>query len=183
MTILLLRLSRDRLQPADDAVARQPGPADKEDRVVSPDGAEYVRPPLSIERRRDWLRSPGNGSQDYQLADAVYSQKKLRQQSLEGGPALFYVPVRYGVSRAFRRRNTSETELPQIARQGCLRDIPSTVEQQLSKVLLAADRALFHYLENRGLPLSLVRHCETLPRCGRRREVQSAGIDPDFQIE
>src|SRR5678815_5602214 len=135
-----LWLSRERLQPSQHPVTRDTRATHDEDRIVAADCTKDVRPVFSIESRSDRLRSPRNSTQDDHVADAIDSKEELRQKRFESYPALLHTSIGDRVSRALRCRNTSEPELTQVSRQCRLCDVPPAVKQQLSKILLAADK-------------------------------------------
>src|SRR6266576_3035336 len=112
--------------------------ADDENRVVTANGAEDIRPSLAIQRGSDGLSTARNGAQNEHLADALDSQEKLRQQRVEGGSALLYSTVGDRIPGAFRRRHPGEAQLPEISGQGRLGDVPAPLEEQLAQILLAA---------------------------------------------
>lgn len=173
---MLSGLSGHRSEASHNPLPGGDGPADDEDGIVAADGPENVRPALAIEGSRNRLGTAGNGAQDKHLTDAVDAQKQLGEQGVERSPALFYAAVRYGVTRTLGGGNTSEPELTKVTRQGRLGDIPSTLEEKLAEVLLAAHYSRADDLEDRIVSFALVRHGVSLAPRARSREATPGSL-------
>ena len=98
----------------------------------------------------------------------------MGKKGLQCRPVLLDTAVGDGIAGPFGCGNPRQSQLAQVARECCLRYVPATVKQQLSKVLLAAHRALVNDFENCRLPLSFVGHA------GRYhlRTVDARGLGP-----
>jgi hypothetical protein len=75
----LSRLSGHGFEASENAVAGSNGPADDEDGVVAADGAQDIRPSLTVQGRRDGLGATRHCAEDQHLTNAIDPQKKLWQ--------------------------------------------------------------------------------------------------------
>src|SRR6266536_2209748 len=101
----LLRLARQSFQASKNTVSCNSRATNNEDCVVPSDSPQDIRPSFTVECSCDRLSSARNCPQYYHLAHAVNTQKKLRQESLEGHPALLDRPVGNSVPRSLWSRH------------------------------------------------------------------------------
>jgi hypothetical protein len=150
--------SSEGFEAAENALAGGNGAADDQDRIVPPDGAKDVGPPLAVESGGDGLRASRNSAKYQHFAHTIDPEEELRQEGIERGPAFLYAAVGNRVSGAFGSRDTSEPQFPEIAREGCLGHVPAALEQQLAEILLAADDSRVYDLQDRVVSFALVGH-------------------------
>lgn len=140
-----------------ESFARTRGTANDENGVVSAHRSENIRPRLAIQRRSNWLSPSGDCPDDDQLANTVDSSQELWQEGIEGWPrGAAERAVGRRVPHAFRRRNASEPELPQVPRERGLSDIPPALMQQDPQLLLAAYGLVAHQFQYGRVTLPLV---------------------------
>ena len=113
---------------------------------------------FAIQRGSNGLRTPGDCSKNQHLADSIETKKELGQQRIESGAAFLYRPIGHRVSRPFGGGHASQPQLAQVTRKRSLGNVPAALEQELAKILLAADGPGVDDLENRVVPFALVGH-------------------------
>jgi hypothetical protein len=98
-------LSGEGFKASENALTGRNGAADDQDRVIPPDGAEDIGPPLAVESSGNWLCTSRNSAKYQHLAYAVDPEEELRQQCIERGSALLDATVGNRVSGAFGSRD------------------------------------------------------------------------------
>ena len=121
-----------------DPFPRRDGAGDYENGIIAADGAEDVRPGLTVERGGDGLSATGDGAQDEHLADTVHAQEELGEEGVEGGAALLYASVGNRVPCPFGGGNSGEPQFAEIPGKSRLGHVPPALEQELSEIFLAA---------------------------------------------
>jgi hypothetical protein len=143
---------------AHHAIAGGNGAANDKDCIIAADGAQNVRPGLAVEGRGNRLSAARNGAKHQHLAGSIYAKKKLGQQRLESSAAFLDASVCQTIACALCSGNPGEPELAQVAGKGRLSYVPSTLEQQLPEILLAADHAVCNDLEDCVVPFPFIGH-------------------------
>src|SRR6267143_6199303 len=126
-------LSGEGFEAPENALAGSNRSANDQDRIVAPNSAKDIGPPLAIERGGDGLRTSGDGAEHQHFAHTVNPEEKLRQEGIERGPAFLYAAVGNRVSGALGGRNPGEPQFPEVAGESCLGHVPATLEQQLAE--------------------------------------------------
>src|ERR1700693_300259 len=108
----LPRLSSECFEAPQNALARGNRAANDQDRIVAPNSAKDIGPPLAIERSGDGLRTSGNSAEHQHFAHTVDPEEKLRQEGIERGSAFLYAAVGNRVSGAFGGRAPGEPQFP-----------------------------------------------------------------------
>src|SRR6202049_1155622 len=98
-------LSGEGFEAPENALTGSNGAADDQDRIVAPDGAKDIGPPLAVEGSGDGLRTSGNRAQNQHLAHTVDAEEELRQEGIERGSAFLYAAVGNRVPGAFGSRD------------------------------------------------------------------------------
>ena len=114
---------------------------------------------FAIQCGSNGLRTPGDSSKHQHLADSIQPKKELGQECVESGTTFLYRPIRHCVSRPFRGGHASQPQLAEIAGKRSLGNVPASLEQELTKILLTADGSGVDDLEDRVVPFALVGHC------------------------
>jgi hypothetical protein len=154
----LPRFSGHRSDAPHHAFARRYGATNNEYGVITADGAEDVRPTLTVEGRRDRLSAARDGSQDEHLADAIDPQKELWKEGVERCAAFLDAAIGHSIASALRRRNAGQAELPEIAGERGLGHVPAALQKELPQIFLTADSAIPDDLEDGVVTLSFVCH-------------------------
>jgi hypothetical protein len=105
-------LSSQGFEAPENALAGGNRAANDQDRIVAPNSAKDIGPPLAIERSGDGLRTSGDSAEHQHFAHTVNPEEKLRQEGIERGSAFLYTAVGNRVSGAFGGRDPGETQFP-----------------------------------------------------------------------
>src|SRR4030081_3365633 len=89
----LPRLSSEGFEAPENALAGGNRPTNDQDRIIAPDSAKDIGPPLAIERSGDGLRTSGDSAEHQHFAHTVDPEKKLRQEGIERGSAFLDAAV------------------------------------------------------------------------------------------
>lgn len=163
------------LEAAVNALPGGDRPADYKDGVVTANRAQYVAPPLAVEGGGNRLGAARYRSQYEHLAHPVNTQKELRKKRVERGPALLDVAIGDRVACAFRGRDSRQSQLAQVSRQGSLGHVPAALQQQLAQIFLTADGSGADYFQDRIVSFAFVGHDRILaPRQLNREAVRES---------
>jgi len=105
-------LSGEGFEAPENALAGGNRSANDQDRIVAPNSAKDIGPPLAIERSGDGLRASGDGAEHQHFAHTVDPEEKLWQEGIERGSAFLDGAVGNRVSGAFGGRDPSEAQFP-----------------------------------------------------------------------
>jgi len=105
-------LPSEGFEAPENALAGSYRAANDQDRIVAPNSAKDIGPPLPIERSGDGLRTSRDSAEHQHFADTIDPEEKLRQEGIESGSALLYAAVSNRVSGAFGGWDAGEPQFP-----------------------------------------------------------------------
>ena len=130
--------ARTRPQPFGDCQPLAGSPCDDQDGVVAGDRADHFRPAGLIDRCRQRPGTARDRPDDEQRAHAVQPDEQRRGQLAEPWPDGRVSSLR-PVGRHPAFGDLGEPELPQVPREGGLRDVDSIGRQRGAELVLAPD--------------------------------------------
>lgn len=115
-------------------------------------------PTLRVDCLSDGLSTAWECVKHQQLADAVDIIEKLGQKCFQRWRLLVTTEgLGTHVASAIVGRCAHQANLPQVARERCLGDVPATLFQKTAKLLLASNRVTADELEDGFVSLSFAR--------------------------
>jgi hypothetical protein len=163
-------LSGHGFEASENAVPGSNGPADDQDGIVAADGAQDIRPSLTVQGRRDRLGATRHRTQNQHLANTIDPKEKLRQQRVESSSAFLYATIGNSVAGALRGWYSGEAQFPEIAGEGRLGHVPPALEQHLPQIFLTAYDSRIYDLEDGVVSFALVGHGVSLAPLKAMRE-------------
>lgn len=124
---------------------------DNQDGIVSSQSAQDFGPLFPVQGFGYGLSAAGQGTDDQQVARPFGGGEQGGQQSRQGRCMVPGFGRQRIVSRAFGIVDFDQTQLTDVAREGCLRHVEAALRQQLAQVFLAGHAILADDRANGGV--------------------------------